>query len=132
MGLAEVKVYFVHFFSDVTFNVFWSSLGHKFLILSLVIYSSFMIMAFEGNLRASIIKRDHEKPIDSLEELYDSGKILYIPKNSAQLQKYLTSSLDYLRELANIANENNYFYNCFDNCPGAWQTYNIVTEGVIT
>ncbi len=85
-------------------------------------------MAFESNLRASLIKRDHEKPIDTLKELYISGKALYMPKNSAQLQKFLTSSLDEQRGLAKLAMEHNYFYTCFD-CPGMRQTHRIMMEG---
>ncbi len=113
----------------VTFNIFWSSKGHKFLIMSLIIYSALLIMLFEGNLRASVIKRDPEKAIDTLKQLYDSGKVLYLPENTPQLQKLLISSLEYHRKLGRLAAEHNYFYNCFYWCPGEWQPKVIMDEG---
>ncbi len=62
----------------------WSA--GRFLIFVWMVLSLFLIMFYTSNLRASLMIIDYEKPLDTLQDIVDNGKRVYIPEGYSYLR----------------------------------------------
>ena len=64
----------------------------KILIPTWLIGTAFLDMTYECNLRAFLVKKDYQQPIDSAADILELGKKLYLPRGQTSLASMLASS----------------------------------------
>ncbi len=100
------------------------------LMTSWIAYTTFIMMAYECNLRAYLIKVDYEEFIDSDYDMWRSGRALYLPHNTAQLEFFLESPIAHQRDLGLLALEEDRIYHCSQAaCPSIEEINTILDSG---
>lgn len=66
------------------------------LLCSCAVFVAIMLSAYEGSLRASLMKVDYERAVDSDKDLMDLGQKLYLPAATPFLMMYLSSPVKVL------------------------------------
>ncbi len=106
-----------------------SSLSYQVLIWTWLTYTTLLLLAYESNLRASLIKQEYHKAIDSVEELYNLGKSLHFPINSLQTYFFARSPLRHQQVLGRRALEEEQYFDCWANCADMAQQEAILNNG---
>lgn len=96
-----------------------------------LVYALFMSMAFECNLRAHLIKVDFEKPIDTEQDLIDSGKDWFIPQGTSAELMYKFSDAETRKILYQRAMERQTIVNYFRGIMDPEAEKRMILEGCI-
>ena len=106
-------------------------LGKQMLLtLAYLLSVTLIVMAYECNFRANLIKTKMEKAVDSDKDLDEAERPLCFGRRSMLLQYFSFSPFPHQRSLADRAKKEDCFFDCTSNlCPSPQQILEILQAG---